>query len=466
MKKPFILALPAVITALCTLPACESTTGDIGSSLIQEESEVVIHNQFVLTGHTEPNTNIESRTIVQLLGDIHAKGYGNFSSDFVCQFMPSMTLDTAGVTADHIDSLKLSLSYPNGAYVGDSIAPMGLEVFALNKQLPTPIYSNLNPADYCDLSAGPIGSRIYVGNALGANDSIQGLSYREITVDLPVQMARDLFNLYKLNPQAYASPQAFVRHFPGIYVRNSFGAGRVTQIQRTTLMLYYHTDSKDADGNPTVVKHVTEPFAVTPEIVNNNNIRFTIDPELQARIDAGENILVTPVGRDVILNFPVNDVIDYYQQNRGPLSVINSLTMKIPAELLDNDYDITPPQSLLLVLSSKKDEFFLNNSINDNKTSFIATYSESDKSYSFTGLRDYFLSMLDKYNADGRIDPADATFTLTPVAVTYENSQSSYYYSGTTYISSITPYIGKPRMVKLLLDKADITFQFAKQTFH
>ena len=116
-----------------------------------------------------------------------------------------------------------------------------------------------------------------------------------------------------------------------------------------------------------------------------------------------------------------------------------------------------------MVLSSKKDEFFKNNSLPDNETSFIATYSAANNSYTFSGLRAYFQKMFDKYKAEGTIDPAEMTFTLTPVAVSTESSGS--YYNTTEYISAVNPYIGKPAMVKLNLDKADITFQFAKQNF-
>lgn len=461
MKK-ILFGTFAALYALMSATSCSDTTKEIGSTLIQEESEVVIHNEFNVTGHTTPNQRIESRTIVQLLGDISAQGYGNFTSDFVCQFMPASKLVTEGVTADDIDSMKLILAYPNGGYVGDSIAPMGLEVFLLDKQLPSPIFSTLDPEEYCDTKKAPLASKIYVGNAQGENDSIRGLSYREIKIDLPLRLARDLFNLYVENPSAYAFPANFAKYFPGIYVRNSFGSGRITQIQRTNIIMYYHTVGTDSEGKEVINRFEGNYFAVTPEVISNNNINFTIDPSLQAEIDGGANIIVAPVGRDIELTFPIADVIDYYLANRGPLSVVNTLSMEIPAETITNDYGIEPPASLLLVLSAKKEEFFLNNSLNDDKTSFLANYNSATKSYSFTGLRNYFLNMFDQYNASGRIKPEDVTFTLTPVAVTTENTSSGY--TSSVYVSAITPYIGKPAMVRLDLDKADITFQFSKQS--
>lgn len=465
MRKSIITGLLAA-ALISGFSACSDTTSGIGSSLIQEESQVIIHDEFAIQGRTVENEKIESRTITQLLGSIDAKGYGRFTSDFVCQFMPASKLVTEGITVNDIDSMKLFLAYLNGYFVGDSIMPMGCEVFLLNKQLPSPIYSTFDPADYCDLSAAPIASEYYVGNAMGMNDSIRNLSYREITIDLPLKMGRDLFQLYLDNPDAYAFPANFAKYFPGIYVRNTFGSGRITQIQRTLMVIYYHTVTKDSEGKDKINRYEGNYFAVTPEVVSNSNIKFEIDPELQADIDAGEKIIVAPVGRDVEITFPLGDVIDYYNKNRGALSVVNSLSMKIPAEKIANDYGIEPPENVLLVLSSKKDDFFLNNELADDKTSFLASYSAADKSYDFSSMRQYFLEMYNKYNGSDRaaIDPKDVTFTITPVELTTESVGGGYYSSGSTYISAVSPYIGRPAMVRLTLDKADVIFQFSKQT--
>lgn len=460
--KSLLTLLSGAAISLGLLTACETTTQDIGSSLIQEESEVVIHDEFSLTGSAQPNTAIESRTIVQLLGEISAEGYGNFKSDFVCQFMPASKLVTDGVTKDDIDGLELILAYSKAGYIGDSIAPMGLEVFLLNKQLTSPIYSTLNPEEYYDVNSEPIASKIYVGNTQGESDSIQALSYKEIKIDLPKKIGQELYQLYLDNKEAYSFPTEFAKYFPGIYVRTSYGSGRVTQIQQTTMVMHYHTTTTDDEGNTVTTQHEGNYFAVTPEIITNNNISYKMDEALEARINAGENIVIAPVGQDIEIKFPIEDIINYYIDNSGLLSVVNTLSMTIPAEVIENNYNIKMPESLLMVLSTEKDKFFLDNSLNDDKTSFIATYSSTSGGYVVSGLRNYFLAMLETYKK-GELTSADATFILTPVTLTTESSSNGY--STSTYVSAITPYIGKPAMAKLNLEKADITFQFSKQAF-
>lgn len=458
MNKAALKYIVSALTASAIFTACGDSS-DIGSSLVENETEVVMATEFNLSGRTIVNPKVQSRTTTQVLGRINAKGYGNFQSDFITQFMPSSKIDTENLSEENIDSLKLLCYVPIGSCIGDSIAPMGLEVYRLNKQLPSPIYSNESPDEYYNPN-DLLGTKIYACNALGAPDSIKALSYRTIDVHMPVSLAKELYNLYKTTPSAYALPTTFAKHFPGIYVKNSYGNGRVVEITNTIMRLYYHTTSTDSVGAEVITRYEGNYYAVSPEIIINNNLKYEMDSELQQRIDEGENIVVAPVGRDIEIEFPVKEIIDYYQANRGTLSVINSLTMDISADSIANDYGITPPDYLLLVLSKDKDNFFLGNELNNDVTSFYAGYDSTNNRYRFT-LRPYILEMLTK----DEVKPEDYTFTITPVSIESESNSSDYYYgSTTTYVSAINPYVGAPTMVKLNLDKTEISLTFSKQT--
>ena len=206
---------------------------------------------------------------------------------------------------------------------------MGLEVYRLNKQLPSLIYSNADPTKYYD-PADLLASRIYACNALGATDSIRALSYRLIDVKLPLQLAHELYQLYIDDPSAYAFPSNFAQHFPGIYIKNSYGSGRVIEISSTIMRMYYHTTTTDSQGKEKITRHQGSYYAVTPEIVLNNNLSYTISDDLRQRIDKGEDIIVAPVGRDIELQFPIKEIIDHYNANSGSLAVVNSLTFDSP----------------------------------------------------------------------------------------------------------------------------------------
>uniref|UniRef100_UPI00338F754D DUF4270 family protein n=1 Tax=Paramuribaculum intestinale TaxID=2094151 RepID=UPI00338F754D len=162
---------------------------------------------------------------------------------------------------------------------------------------------------------------------------------------------------------------------------------------------------------------------------------------------------------EVTLTMPTRQLIDSYRNGAGSLSVLNSLSMSIPAETITNDYGIEPPENILMVLASEKDKFFAENKINDNKTSFVATYNATTNSYNFSDMRAYLSSMLEK----DEITADDYTFVLTAVNIDSESTSNSYYQTSVTYVTTISPYVTKPAMVKLDLDNAKIKLTYTRQ---
>lgn len=282
-------------------------------------------------------------------------------------------------------------------------------------------------------------------------------------VDLPKSFATDLFTHFQQVPEDFATPAAFTAWFPGIYVRNTFGSGRVMNISETRVNVYYRKKDKvtvnDVEKD-TIYQLVRSYMAVTPEVITNNNIDLAISPEIRGMIASGDNLLVAPAGTEVELEFPLEAVLSSYRRGSGSLSVLNNVSCEIPAEEITNDYGIEVPQQVLMVLKNKKKEFFEKNKIADSKTSFMATYSSASKSYTFSEMRQYILDML----AKSAVTPDDWTFIITPVNVETETTSSSYYSSGTTYITNISPYVTKPAMVKLDLEKTKVKLTYSKQS--
>lgn len=455
-----IITICTAISILLLNSACNDAVNNIGSSLVKDQTEIVMDSIFILTGKSVENNRIQSRTTTQVLGNISAKGYGEFSSDFVTQFMAATKLDTDNVKPENIDSLKLIMRIPKAQVIGDSLAPMGFKIYPLTKKLPAPIYSDFDPAEYYD-PAQPLISKVYKPNVLEEGDTAQWKTSTYIMANLPKQLGVDLFKMYLENPAAYASPAAFTEAFPGFYIKHSYGSGNVVKIEQTVMRMYYHKNSVNAAGRDTTIRYTGYYYGVQPEVITNNIISYNMAPELRKRLDKGENLIVAPAGRDVEMTFPALDVIKSYKEKAGKLSVINTLTMKIPVESIKNDYNINPPASILMILSKDKDKFFIENDVNNDVTSFIGTYDQTNQCYSFQGLRSYLLDLLDKEE----IKPEDYTFTITPVSlVTTTEASTYYYYYGTTEtVNAIVPYIGVPVMANLNLKEAKIILTFSKQ---
>ncbi len=455
MKKSFYSLLLG-ISLSCGMFSCSD--GSVGSSISQTNVEIVMDSSFTLTGASVQSYKILSRTSTQLLGILNSDVYGEVSSDIVTQFMPAINLDTLGVTPEYIDSIKLFFRIPLGGFTGDSLVPMRVNVYRLNKQLPDKITSDFNPEGYYS-SNDILGSTSYSASALGLSDSIQELTYRDVIVKLPREFGVDLYNKYKQSPETFATPDAFAKYFPGIYATTSYGSGRMMNINNTEMTMYYRSKQALTAEKDTIYNLYNTYLAATPEVITNNNIHMKIAPSILDRVAKGEVIVQAPAALDATIEFPIQEIIDkFLGVGNTELKVVNNLYFEIPASLITNTYGIKPPPNLLLVKTSEKDKFFDESKITDNKTSFYAVYDSSSKKYIFSEMRDYVLDIIN--NKAGVATDEDKKLTLTPVAIQSETNSST----GTSYITSITPYVASPVIVKLDLDKAKIKLTYSNQT--
>jgi hypothetical protein len=466
--------MATAFAAAVTLTACQDSVSDIGSTLVADNLQIVVDSSFTVSGHSVENNRIQSRTTTQLLGAIRADNYGTLSSDYVTQLFPSNGVDTIGITADDIDSVKVLLVFDKGGFVGDSLMPLGVKVYPLKKQLPYPIYSDFDATDYYDASS-PWGSAAYTAAGIGVSDTMAGNSYRYVYVNMPLQTGKNIFNKYIADPQLFNSPELFAEYFPGLYVSTSFGSGRVTRITDTRWIMYYHRISQIENDEGEMVDSLTTHYGIymasAPEVVSNSNIRLSLSQTLRDMASAGRTIVVSPAGYDVEIEFPINDILRSYRAKAGSLSVVNSLSFSVPATEIINDAEIGMPNYLLMVLSSEKESFFASNDLPDSKTSFLGTYNSDTGCYEFADMYEYLL----KYTATtGDVEAKDYTFSLTPISIVTEStgsSTSSYYYyyyyssssTSTETMSGIAPLVSLPGMVELDLSKAKIKMTFSTQ---
>lgn len=466
--KRLIKVFLLVVALSVIVSACDDDTSTIGSSLIQDQVKIVVDDSFTLTGHSVVSGSVQSRTILQLLGNIDAEGYGSFSSDVVTQFMPSQNIPYTDVD---LDSVRLVMRMPLGGYVGDSLMPMGIAVHRLTRDLPAPIFSDFNPDGYYDPT--PYATASYTATAVGLSPTEQKRKFRLINIDLPNSFGTELLAKYKESPETFATPDEFSKWFKGFYIRTSFGSGRVAQIDSTAITLYFHRTYRDEETDrDTTVYNSAAYLAVTPEIVTNNNMRYNVSPELSAQA-ADQAVIAAPTGYDVEVRFPAREMIEKYRSEKTLLSIINTVSLEIPTLDITNSYGLTPPPTVLLVKTSEKDDFFARSKLPNDTTSFYATYDAFNHRYVFSEMRDYILSLLDKEE----ITEDDMSFTICPVTIGFESNATSnnYYYYYYYYnmsmsqqltVATVTPYVNRPSMGILDLKNSKILFTYSLQTIN
>ena len=225
MRMKIRITLLLLVATIIGLNSCTDDT--IGSSLTDTRNAIIEDSSFVLTGHSVENQRLQARTSTQLLGLFKCGGYGTLSSQVITQFMPSYSIDTIGVTESMIDSCRLVLRIASGGFTGDQYVPMRLSVYRLNKQLESPLFSDLDPSGYYD-PADLMGEAPYSPQSATVVYSSQtSEDYLETYVPMDVEFARELFREFKNNPETFNTPANFRNFFPGMFIANSFGSGRM-----------------------------------------------------------------------------------------------------------------------------------------------------------------------------------------------------------------------------------------------
>lgn len=453
----------SLITLALVLGLQSCTDENIGSSLTDTRAAIIEDSSFVITGHSVPNQRLMARTSTQLVGLLKADGYGTLSSEVVTQFIPSTIIDTTGVSLDMIDSCRLMLTITPSGFTGDAQPPMRLSVYRLNKQLPTPLYSDFDPTGYYDES-DLLGSNSYSPKSttrvyLGSSQNLT--AYDAVFVPMPVSLAREIQTQFRQHPETFNSPSAFAQFFPGIYIKNTYGSGRVMNFVRTEFQVFYRKHSTILE-NDTTTSNTATYMAATPETLQDNIISLDVDASVEQRIADGQAIVLAPAGYEVQVRFPIQDIIDKFNHDVGDdLGVINKLELTIPVEDTGTAYDIAPPPNLLMVKTSKKDEFIAGDSLTNNKDSFYASYSSTKRAYVFNGLRAYIMNILK--NQGGVASEEDINLTITPVDVTTYTTQATYYQEARTVVTKIAPMVSAPAITRLRLDKAKVKITYSKQ---
>lgn len=467
----FRLAIPATVLTFAALGvACNDDSSKIGSSLTTDEVSISIDTlKFDLGAKPVENNNFDSRTGNLLIGNINVPEYGKLNCAFVTRMMCSTNLNLPDSLLDpsRVDSCKFVMYIKRGELTGDSLAPQKVSVYGLTRQLPNDITNTFNPEGYYNPS-DRLGTASFTTSLAGAIDTTfhnTSNNVLRIVVPMPKEMGAKIFKEYKEIPEMFQWPATFAKEYPGYYVESSFGKGCVANIAQIYLMVYFNykkSSTSVVDGESvTKVETVAEfvaPFTNSPEVLSSNNISYEVSDFIQGMIDDGKTIITTPGGYNAKFTFPAEELIRHYKKEEHNLSVIGDLTLSIPAEAIENDFNIGTAPTLMIIKSSELNDFFNQNKVPDGKSSFSAEYDATNNRYKFSSMRNYIIDLLNKPT----ITKEDVEFTVLPISLSTE-SVNNYDGSTTVYITKCTPYTLKPTLTWLKTDDASIVFTFSSQ---
>lgn len=469
MNMKYLLA--AAVVSAGMFMSCDDDVSGIGGSLSQ--GEVTITVDSLVTEIPAASIRYESfdgRNTTKLLGRINVPEYGSLTCSFVSQMLSATKMNIPdSISVSDVDSMRLVLSVPRGALTGDSLAPQQLRVYRLSKELPADISTTFNPEGYYN-PTDLMGSRSYTLSNIAKGDSaLKRDSYVRIPVQMPMSFARELFDKYRADDPVFEWPATFNKYFPGIYVEQNFGNGCVANISKAEMYTYWHRINRTYDMQPDstykYVDHIVRDsvclLASQPEVLSSNVIDYKVSEYIKGLAESGKSVVTTPGGYRVDITFPVQRLLDAYKNHGASMSVVSSLRMEIPAQVIANDYGLSVAPYMLMVRKTDLESFFNENKIPDGKTSFYAAYDTESASYKFNSMRAYFLDVLDRDEQGEVVGPEDMEFALVPVDITTETVET--YNSTTVYVTRCQPYLTKPTMTQLDTEHAIVCFTYSSQ---
>lgn len=463
-----LLKYLAVICSCLFITACEDEISTIGSSLNESIIEITVDSTFVkLNGKSVFTDSILGRTTDPLIGNLTVDGYGTLRTGYLTQFMPTLNVDTTDVTPNTLDSIKLYLNYYDKDLTGDSLAPMVLDVYRLSKTVKGPLYTNLDPTEYYSpndlLASTTFGSTTEGFIDKNNSTETETLTYKRISVHLPIELGQELFNQYKKDPEIFSMPSEFAKYFPGIYMNISYGNGRMINVKGIFMTMHYR--AIDAEGKIDTLSY--NYLGVTPEVSSINHFTLTPDESLLNKVEEGNAsgskvTAQSPVGYMPIIHFPAQNIINKYNEKLEETSkiqnILNFLSFTIPV-VKDENNRLDPPEHLLFIRASQVKDFFEQKLLPDDINTIYATYNKEKGVYDFGNISSYIRSILQR--EDPTVTEDDETIALIPVQVLTETSSS--YYNTTTSVVSVTPYSASPSIVELDLSGAQIKIIYTTQ---
>lgn len=441
-----LIHLSSLVVVLLLFVACDDNTDEIGTSLIDRMDNIEVSTDtFTVSSRSIVADSVLSRNTIGYLGKVRDPETGTYiTSDYMTQF--HIPEDYSFPTQDSIkslidglvvaDSCELKLYYDS--FYGDSLASMKLTAYEMGTPFSeaTKYYSSFNPMDAENgelvRTDGLQQNKIYSLADLSLDEATRSESdyMHSVNVRLDKEYTDTEGNTYNnfgtyIMRQYYAHPEYFKNSYnfihkvaPGFYFKAQSGLGSMAYISASQLNVYFRYSYKGTTtaGNDTIYTTTgAASFAGTEEVLQFSHVSNDKSTIAKLATDNTCTYLKTPAGIFTELTLPVEEIMKGHEGD-----TIN--TAKLVLTRINNsvtsDYTLDIPQTLLLIPASERYSFFEDNKVADYKTSFIATYSSTYNTYTFSNIGSLVKQMS---SADKASDDWNKVVVI-PVTTTYNSS--------------------------------------------
>ena len=385
----------AIAFTAMAIISCNEDTETIGSSL---------------TGHTdqlEMSTGVFhaiSRSIFadsvyarssNYIGKIKDPETGAYvKSEFMTQFnmlenyrMPEKSKILGSYANDvAADSCEIFLYFNKSESYGDSLTPVKLDIYELNKPMSDmrQYYSNFDPKGEGYVRTNDlVKSHVFTMANLtlkGGTDVARiclNDSYTDKNGKTYNNYGTHIMRNYYEHPEYFKNSYTFIHNVcPGFFFEVNDGLGVMAKLVEISMNVYFHYQ-----GDTTVYYGVMN-MAATPEVLQTTKI--TNDQKALARLVADESCtyLKTPAGIFTEVTLPIEEIS---QSHIGDSLLSASLSfLRQNSKIQDNDYLLQTPKTILMVQKDSLHSFFEQERLYDQISSYSATLT--DNAYTFSNI--------------------------------------------------------------------------------
>lgn len=466
MNRFKFTSLLLLVAAVFCVTSCDDTTDDIGSGLAGNMDKFTIKaDTFLVHSQTKMLGAVQSRSAKANLGcirdyDTNAVIRGSYTTQFFIldgtlfpdlDSIRSLTSSysdlgkPAHIAIDQVTADDTYISISPDQIVGDSLQPLHLTVYELQKPIPDgkTYKSDFDPIKegYVDVDH-PLQSMPFTMTDLTIDSAVVNSSDYVAFFRIPLngEYTRDgktyknygtyLMQRYyqskRDNDGAFSSYNKFTYNVcHGLYITVDNGEGAMATVAGTGMNVtfrYYGNDTiPEMKGSTT--------FYGTDEVLQTTLIETDSQALQQLANDNSCTYLKTPAGLYTEMTIPVEEIMFKHEQDSLSKAKVTLQCMNSEGY---NGKSYSASSYLLMIPADSVQTFFSEKKLTNGRTAFLASYSSTANSYTFDNFAG-MIAYMSSIKKSGKAGDNWNKVALVPVSVT-ANSNSS---SGSSTVSAI-----------------------------
>ena len=487
-----------LLAAVATATACDDNTGSLGMGMLPDSDGLSAHvSTFEVKTESFYVDSVFAKTSTGYVGKFSDPEFGAYEASFLTELnntegfmIPEVYHDTEYdsngnptkgeglLYKDSVVSARLVVYY--SSWFGDSLNTCRMSAYELTRQLEDNRYTNINPEDYYDKNDDSklLGRKAYSAYDTSVPDSVRYATDDNgyytyspnlyFTLDSLEFGYKRILKEYRDNPWKFQNAATFRDEvFKGVYLKNDLGDGTILYIDRVDLQLEFcchYTDAttgvalKKTDGTDSLYNTRQILFASTKEVIQANRFENQAILKQKAESEKDWTYIKSPAGIFTQATLPYDEI---HEQLTGDTLNAVRLTFTNYRQQSNYEFSMSAPENVLLIRKQDLKEFFEENELPDNITSFTVAHNNvSSNQYTFQNIARLVTTCLNEKEEAKRAagtawneeqwtkdHPDWDKVLLIPVTITTDDTNSSY--TGTSQIIGLQHDL-KPGYAKLV----------------